>query len=131
VELEDIGKASYIALRTYRKNGVGVDTPVWVSSDDGKLYVLTGGGSGKVKRISNDPRVAVCVSDMRGRPKGEWIDARARILDGADDVDGARRRLKRKYGLQARLFGLGDRRSGGAGGSVVVEISPAASADPA
>ncbi len=31
----------YISLTTFRKNGVGVATPVWFGEEDGKLYVMT------------------------------------------------------------------------------------------
>ena len=82
--LEEIGDAAYIALKTFRKTGEGVSTAVWVTVADGTLFVATARRSGKVKRIANDSRVAVCVADMRGRPKGEWVEAQARIIAGPE-----------------------------------------------
>jgi PPOX class probable F420-dependent enzyme len=115
-----IGNPSFIALRTFRKSGVAVDTPVWVAADGGRLYVYTAGTSGKAKRIRNSGTVEVCASDMRGRPKGEWVPAQARILDGAADVAHGLALLKRKYGIQYRLVTLFDRNRADV---VILEIS--------
>jgi PPOX class probable F420-dependent enzyme len=40
-------------LAMFRKSGEPVVTPVWYAVLDGKLYVRTGAGSGKVKRVRN------------------------------------------------------------------------------
>jgi general stress protein 26 len=47
----------YISLTTFRKNGVGVPTPVWFGENGDKLYVMTRSDMGKVKRIRNNPAV--------------------------------------------------------------------------
>ena len=118
--LEAVGNSAYIALRTFRKSGVAVDTPVWVAADGGRLYVYTGGTSGKAKRIRNSGAVAVCVSDMRGNPKGEWVPAQARVLDTPPDVERGLALLKRKYGIQYRLATMFDRNMAS---TVILEIS--------
>lgn len=120
VSLQAIGNSSYIALRTFRKSGVAVDTPVWVAADAGRLYVYTAGTSGKAKRIRNSGAVAVCVSDMRGRPKGEWVSAQARVLAEPADVARGLALLKRKYGIQYRLATMFDRNRAQ---TVILEIS--------
>ena len=39
VSLQSIGNPSYIALRTFRKSGVAVDTAVWVAAGgDGRTW---------------------------------------------------------------------------------------------
>jgi PPOX class probable F420-dependent enzyme len=120
VTIAAIGNPSFISLRTFRKSGVAVDTPVWVAADDGKLYVYTATTAGKAKRIRNSGAVEVCASDMRGKPKGEWVSAHARVLDGAVDVAHGLALLKRKYGIQYRLVTLFDR---GRTETVILEIS--------
>ncbi len=120
VSLQSIGNPSYIALRTFRKSGVAVDTAVWVAADGGKLYVYTAGTSGKAKRIRNSGTVEICVSDMRGQPKGEWVPAQARVLDAPVDVARGLALLKRKYGIQYRLVMLFDRSKAK---TVILEIS--------
>ena len=56
--LTQLGEAQYIALETYKKNGQAVPTPVWVTQEAGKLYVITEGNSGKVKRIRNNSQIS-------------------------------------------------------------------------
>lgn len=102
--LQDLGKTTYIALESFRKNGTGVITPVWVAGENDKIYVWTEANSWKVKRIRNNERVRVCESDARGTPKSEWIEARARILDSPEDDAVMQKRLSKKYGLQFKFF---------------------------
>ena len=87
----------YLNLETFKKSGGdGVKTPVWfaaepsakLDSSDAKLYVYTIGVSGKVKRIRNNPRVRIAPCDMRGGLKGQWVDARAEIVTGAEAEHG-------------------------------------------
>ena len=106
MDFVDLGKTSYIALETFRKNGEGVITPVWVTEEGGKLYVWTVGDSWKVKRIRNNPRVRLAESDARGNPKSEWIEATATILDSPEEEARQRQRLAAKYRIMYRLFAL-------------------------
>jgi uncharacterized protein len=91
----------YISLKTFRKNGVGVATPVWFGEDDGKLYVMTRSDMGKSKRIRNNPLVSVAPCTIRGKVTGPEFAATARILAPAEHAH-ARRTINRKYWL-ARL----------------------------
>lgn len=94
----------YLNLETFKKNGEGVNTPVWFAADPAanldspgaKLYVYTIGVSGKVKRIRNNPRVRIAPSDARGKVLGEWVEARAEIVTGAEAEHGTQL-LNRKY----------------------------------
>ena len=101
--LSDIGNPRYIALRTFRKTGAAVDTAVWAVAESGRLTVWTSLSSGKVKRIRNDARVEVCACDMRGRPKGAWVPAQARLAPTPEEVAAGLGRIARKYGWQYRL----------------------------
>jgi uncharacterized protein len=92
----------YINLETFRKTGVGVQTPVWFAEENGTLYLYTLVDSGKIKRIRNNPRVRIAPSDIRGELLGEWTDARARILS-REEAEHADRLLRKKYVLK-RLF---------------------------
>jgi PPOX class probable F420-dependent enzyme len=87
----------YLALETYRKNGTGVRTPVWfASAPDGELYVYTIADSGKAKRIRRSGVVKIAPCDVRGKPTGQWLDARAEIVDRESLVRGMRL-INRKY----------------------------------
>jgi len=70
----------YISLKTFRKSGVGVATPVWFGEVDGKLYVMTRGDMGKTKRIRNNPQVKVAPCTIGGKVTGPEFAATARIL---------------------------------------------------
>ena len=89
----------YMSLETFKKNGQGVKTPVWFVLHNDALYAYTKADSWKVKRIRNNPRVRVAVSNVLGDVKGEWVDATASIVDG-DERRAADELLDRKYLLK-------------------------------
>jgi PPOX class probable F420-dependent enzyme len=91
----------YISLTTFRKNGVGVATPVWFGEDDSKLYVMTRSDIGKTKRIRNNPQVRVAPCTIRGKVTGPEFPATARILPPEEHAH-ARQTIDRKYWM-ARL----------------------------
>jgi uncharacterized protein len=95
----------YLNLETYRKTGVAVATPVWFAEDAGVFYVYSLANAGKVKRIRNNPRVRIMACDMRGKPKGEWVEASARIL-GPAEAERAHRLLDKKYGWMKKVGSL-------------------------
>jgi PPOX class probable F420-dependent enzyme len=120
-----LGKRWHIAVRTFRKNGEGLDTPVWCIADGGRLLVMTSSRSGKVKRIAHTPRVEVCASDMRGRPRGPWLVGEARLVSDPDEIELAVRDLRHKYGLLFTVFSQLNGSSLGYG-DVILAIGPVA-----
>jgi uncharacterized protein len=100
----------YINLETFRKNGQGVRTPVWFAGEPEqgvpeKLYVYSTADSGKAKRIRNNPRVRVAPCDVRGKLLGEWIDALAEIVTGAEAEHGMQL-LNKKYFPWRQILGF-------------------------
>ena len=101
---------NYLNLESFKLNGDPVRTPVWfaaapdthASAPPRTLYIYTLENTGKIKRIRNNPRVRIAPCDARGNLKGEWVEARARLLSG-DDADRANRILIQKY-LLKRIF---------------------------
>ncbi len=91
----------YISLGTYRRNGEKVATPVWFGENGDKLYVMTRSEMGKMKRIRNNPQVAVAPSTIRGKVTGAEVAAVARILPPEEHAH-AHETVNRKYWL-ARL----------------------------
>ena len=89
----------YISLESFKKNGEGVQTPVWFVLHDNALYVYTEADSWKVKRIRNNPRVRVARCTVRGRVTGPWLDGTASFVEG-DERRVADRLLDRKYFLK-------------------------------
>jgi len=60
-DIPQLQKGKYISLKTYRKNGDGVSSPVWFVAENNKIYVCTGGSAFKAKRIRNNPQVQCMV----------------------------------------------------------------------
>ena len=104
-KLNQFSGQKYLNLETFRKNGTAVATPVWFAEDGDVLYIYSLANAGKVKRIRNNPRVRVMPCDMRGNPKGEWVEARVRILDEAG-AERAHRLLDKKYGWMKKVGSL-------------------------
>ena len=46
-----------VLLTTFRTSGVGVPTAMWFAHEHGKLYMVTGRSTGKLKRIRTTSRV--------------------------------------------------------------------------
>jgi hypothetical protein len=102
--LDQFANQKYLNIETFRKNGEGMQTPVWFVLDGDVLYVTTVKTSGKAKRIRNNGRVNVAPCKMDGKPTGSWVPAQVREL--CDDADNQRinRLLDKKYGLLKKLF---------------------------
>ena len=116
--------ARYISLRSYKRDGNPVDTPVWQVTVDGKLLVFTDGTSYKVKRIGRNPAVQVARCDLRGGLEGPWLDGTCRLVESGEDIE--RRTyaaLVDKYGWQMRFGNVFSRLSGRFGRRRVLEIT--------
>lgn len=96
----------YLNLETFRKNGIGVKTPVWFVEDGGTLFVRTDAASGKVKRIRNHQQIHIATCKMDGALLSDWIEASARLVNEPEIDRKVDRLLAKKYGLMKSLFGL-------------------------
>ncbi|MET9323068.1 PPOX class F420-dependent oxidoreductase [Streptomyces sp. NPDC003038] len=101
MDLEELGRARYVSLTTFRKDGTPVSTPVWAVADSGELYIWTRSDSWKVKRIRNNGRVTVTACDVRGRVEegAPALEGQARLLDEAG-LRRVRKLMSRKYTWQ-------------------------------
>lgn len=118
----------YMNLTTFRKSGVAVPTPVWFAEQDGTLYVVTLGTSGKAKRIRNNGHVLVEPSDARGKPLGAEQRAVARILP-EDERPRGHYALMHKYKVGYSLFSILWYLRGTIKDTVYLEIAPADAAE--
>lgn len=100
-ELDD---ARYISLMSFKRDGGGVETPVWTAPLDGKLVVFTAKSSFKVKRIGKNPKVRVARCDARGKLLGPWVDGTCAIIEDPAHTARMMDAIGRKYGLQARVL---------------------------
>ena len=95
----------YINLETYKKSGQAVHTPVWFVQDNGVIYIRTDKNSGKVKRVRINPHARMMPCNIRGRPKGQWIDGTIQVANDYESQH-ASQLLNQKYGLRGKMFGI-------------------------
>ncbi len=103
--LSEFAGKNYLVLESYRRNGEAIRTPVWFIEHQGTLYVRTRKSAGKAKRIRYNPNIRVAPSNMKGTPKGNWVEAKANLAT-EKEAEQAYLLLKRKYGLAYRLIGI-------------------------
>jgi PPOX class probable F420-dependent enzyme len=97
----------FIQLRTFRRDGTPVDTPVWFARRDDRIYIVTPATSGKVKRIRNNPAVEIRVCTPWGWAFGPTMHGTARPLDRPEDEQvaaAAARAIFFKYGMPRELI---------------------------
>jgi PPOX class probable F420-dependent enzyme len=119
----ELDQHRYMSLATFRRSGAEVATPVWFAAVDGKLYVVSAGSAGKVKRVRYAGRARVAPCDVRGGLRGAWQDAGARVITDAGLIGRARTALRAKYGWQVRIFDFVSRLTGRAKRRAWLEVS--------
>ncbi len=120
---QQLAAEPYVSLMTFRRNGAGVPTPVWIAADNGKLYAFTDGTSAKMKRLKVTDRIQLAACDARGGVRGEYIEGRARRVEDPAVIERALAALARKYGWQLGLLNLFSRLFGRIGRRAFIEIT--------
>jgi PPOX class probable F420-dependent enzyme len=124
-KFSDLDREAYINLVTFKRDGRAVQTPVWFARRGERLYVFTEGDAGKVKRLRNGPRARVAACNVRGGLRGDWIEARGRVVADAGTERDAYAALRAKYGWQMKMVDFWSRLAGRIGKRAIVEIEPA------
>jgi uncharacterized protein len=105
-ELDDpfacLSPYEFVLLTTLRKSGEGVPTAMWFAHEYGKLYMVTGRETGKLKRIRTTSRVLLAPCDWMGNALGAQIEGYARELPVAEQAH-ANAVLAQKYGEQYEM----------------------------
>lgn len=121
--LDGLGKEQFVLIESFKRNGEGVKTPVWVVGRGDVLWAWTNDNSWKVRRIRHNGRARLAPCDSRGNVLGAWVDVSARVIDDVADELAMRKLLKQKYGWMFSLFAFVGRVRGQASGRVVLEFS--------
>jgi uncharacterized protein len=100
--LDPLERSWAVLLRTRRRSGDWVGTPVNLTVAGERAYFGTPADSWKVRRLRNFDDVEVAPSTLRGRPTGPALRARARILRG-DEARVAERLLVRRHPIVHRF----------------------------
>lgn len=88
VDFAGFGGARQILVVTSKRSGQAIPSPVYFGRrDDRTLYFRSDAGSGKIRRIRNNPRVVVVPCRFRGQPSGPVVVATARIVTEAEALD--------------------------------------------
>ena len=98
--LRELSSTRYALLRTYRRDGTPVDTPIWLDVRANSVFFRTKVGP-KTKRLAARPDVELTACDHRGhvRSGATTFAGRATILSGGEAAD-ANRLLHKRYGWQ-------------------------------
>jgi PPOX class probable F420-dependent enzyme len=78
------GKGHTTILTSFRRNGMGVGSPVGTVASQGKLYFMTPADSWKVKRLASNPRVTIAPGTFKGEALGPAIEGTARRITGSE-----------------------------------------------
>ena len=96
--------AKYVNLRSFKRDGSPVDTPVWFATVDGRVVIFTDGTSFKVKRIRRNAKVELARCDVRGGLLGPWLPGRARAVEREPElIARSYAALNSKYGWLMRI----------------------------
>ncbi|HEY6730632.1 MAG TPA: PPOX class F420-dependent oxidoreductase [Solirubrobacterales bacterium] len=101
--LEPLRQQWAVLLKTRKRDGSWVATPVNLAVEGDRAYFSTPAGSGKVKRLRNFEAVELAPCTPFGKPTGVLVTARARRLEG-EEAAAARARMVRKYPFVHRLL---------------------------
>ena len=122
--MDSLNNAQYVSLRTFRRSGVPVDTPVWFARSSNNTYhVFSAANAGKVKRLRNGSRIRVAPCTATGRVTGDWYDGTGRIVGDAATLERAYAALHAKYGWQMWIADTLSRLTGRYGKRAMLELS--------
>jgi PPOX class probable F420-dependent enzyme len=102
----ELAQEKCMALTTFRKSGEAVTTPVWVTAvSDGRVGFWTSLGTGKSKRITNNPAVTVqsCSFSGKLKPGTSPVGGTAELVQSGPLFDEVHKKVRGKYGFQSYL----------------------------
>jgi PPOX class probable F420-dependent enzyme len=108
--MNDLDRARYISLTTFKRDGSPVSSAVWITGADGTYVFTTGSNAWKTKRLLRNPAVEVQVCNMRGRvePSAIRYAGTGTVASSPDAVAAAQRALAAKYGWQFKATRIVD-----------------------
>ena len=105
MNLNNFTEAEYINLITYKRDKSSVKTPVWVSHFSNSLVVTTSLNAGKVKRVRNNGKATIYITNQNGSKKlSESLDLKATLIEDLDLKKQATDLIRKKYGMMAKMI---------------------------
>ena len=100
MNLKDFSDIEYINLITYKKDKTPITTPVWVANFSNSLVVTTSLNAGKVKRVRNNGKATIYITNQNGSKKlSESLDLKASLIEDEDMKKHAADIIRKKYGI--------------------------------
>jgi hypothetical protein len=109
--LNQLSKAKFISLETYKKNGEAVRTPVWFVEESGLIYFHSPARSWKVKRLQRNPVVRLAPCARFGRIEGDWVKGKASRIDGEEDTKRIVKLVNSSQSRGDRLLGFFEKKN--------------------
>jgi uncharacterized protein len=99
-----LGAEKFVSLTTFKRDGEGVSTPMWIAHEGSKLLAWTHADSWKVKRVRRDPRVTLVPCNRFGKvsPGGTQVAGQAEVDSDPTRVARVEDMIRRKYGFGFR-----------------------------
>ena len=97
--IESLDEERFVSVRTARRSGETVSTPVWFAALDGGFVFGTHQDSGKIRRIRDNGSVHFAAANYRGLERSEYAPGTAKVLEG-EEAEAAEAALAAKYGWQ-------------------------------
>ncbi|MET1123865.1 MAG: PPOX class F420-dependent oxidoreductase [Archaeoglobaceae archaeon] len=107
---EQLKRAKFICLETYKKSGEPVRTPVWFAIEGDTIYFHTPANSGKVKRLRRNPKVRVAPCSRFGKIEGEWFEGLATELS-KEEVERVIKLVNSRLGFLDKIISLFHRKN--------------------
>ena len=105
MNLKNFTEAEYINLITYKRDKSSVTTPVWVADFSNSLIVTTSLNAGKVKRIRNNGKATIYITNQNGSKKlSESLDLKATLIEDLVLKKQATDLIRKKYGMMAKMI---------------------------
>ena len=120
---DTLGSALCLSVRSFRKDGTPVDTPLWVVPIDGKFGLFTDKRSHKFKRLRRNLAVEVAACDVWGVSSTPWYPARCRFVEEPAQRERIYAAIASKYGIHWTMSTFLSRLSGRIKHRVVLEIA--------
>ena len=97
-------EAKYVNLRSFKRDGSPVDTPVWFAVVNDRVMIFTDGTTYKVKRIRRNPKVELARCDFHGGLLGPWLPGTCRTVESEQElIARTYAALNAKYGWLMRI----------------------------
>ena len=105
MNLKNFSDVEYINLITYKKDKTPIATPVWVADFSNSLVVTTSLNAGKVKRVRNNGKATIYITNQSGSKKlSESLDLDASLIEDNDLKKQAADLIRKKYGMMAKMI---------------------------